>query len=206
MKSKLTYFVTGIVLSIISFNIGGWNIEKGMIFLLEKRDFIFDKILDVNDNYKATQVILIRINDAYYGLFLKPHYFDSPVLSWILLGISGGSFYYAFQNLLSKNKNVDESEKKIQTHPFVAQQPSFSKTWQEYRPTLSDIDPNILIHLDDEQKSQLERLLNRMGDTDIAEQYVIVCRDNTVQLMSIERWKEINEQSYGNKFKLIYKK
>ena len=57
----------------------GWKLVWGIVIWggLVSDDFIFN-----------TSSILLRFNDAYYGLLLTNRFFDSPTISWFL-GASG---------------------------------------------------------------------------------------------------------------------
>lgn len=46
-----------------------------------------------------SKYIVFRFNSDYYGVYITDRYFDSPTLSWILLGVGVGAFVGSIQHL-----------------------------------------------------------------------------------------------------------
>lgn len=44
--------------------------------------------------------ILVRIDKAYYGFIKDTSFFDSPIIQWIMLLLSFGTFWWALQILI----------------------------------------------------------------------------------------------------------
>ena len=51
---------------------------------------------------------VFRINEKYYGFIKDAHFFDSPVIQWIMLLLSLGAFVWAIQMLLTGNFGDDD--------------------------------------------------------------------------------------------------
>lgn len=47
--------------------------------------------------------MLVRINDTYYGFVNNMHFFDGPVVQWIMLVVALGVFWIAITNLFGLN-------------------------------------------------------------------------------------------------------
>ena len=71
--------ISMIFFSINCFLIGGWDIGKAVVWgSYRNKNFIFDEKFGV----------VFKFNDGYYGLFFEDRFFNSPFISWFLLGIS----------------------------------------------------------------------------------------------------------------------
>lgn len=105
-KDKPADFWTRIISSIfllgtgwILFKFGSWHLVLGKkisILLqyissgsLEKRNLIWEE-----------NGIAFRFNDSFYGFAKNGHYFDSPLVQWIMLFISLGLFIWSIEMLL----------------------------------------------------------------------------------------------------------
>jgi hypothetical protein len=99
------------------------------------------------------------------------------------------------------NRSLQKRKQKI-----IDEQRLLLIKWEEERPKLSDIDPDIIASLSDNQKSQVEGKLQLMANPDFAVKHVIALTYGKIKLIEIERWKTIIESEYADKFKLIYKK
>ena len=88
------------VIAIAMFIVGGWDIGKLSLFGLNGKAFVWDTIKDIS-NYQDIQIIAVRVNNAYWGLFCKQRFFDAPVFSYILLVGSLSFFSYFFEALFT---------------------------------------------------------------------------------------------------------
>ena len=67
-------------------------------------DAFFQYIL--TGEYDQKNIILngngfwFRINDKYFGFSRNGHFFDSPIIQWLMIGLSVAAFYCAIQMLI----------------------------------------------------------------------------------------------------------
>ena len=89
------------------FYFGSWHL------ILNRKIDIFLQFLSTGQ-LKQQSVILdgdgfvFRINDKYFGFIKDGHFFDSPVIQWIMIFLSLGAFFYAIQMLLTGNFGSDD--------------------------------------------------------------------------------------------------
>jgi len=71
--------ISMIFFSFSCFLIGGWDVGKAVVWgTYRNKSFIFDEKFGV----------VFKFNDGYYGLFFEDRFFNSPFISWFLLGVS----------------------------------------------------------------------------------------------------------------------
>jgi len=90
------------------------------LFYFGSWHLILGKKIDVFLQYFATgqlelQNIIVerdgfvfRVNEKYYGFMRDVHFFDSPVIQWIMLLLSLGAFVWAIQMLFTGNFGSDD--------------------------------------------------------------------------------------------------
>ena len=96
------------------FYFGSWNIAWGKKLsaleqLLVRYDngrnvsdsqILYDLVSNKRSNFiMDSQEVLVRINDTYYGFVNNLHFFDSPIIQWIMLFAALSAFYYAISIL-----------------------------------------------------------------------------------------------------------
>ena len=89
------------------FHFGSWHIvfsQKISLMLqylstgkLEAQNFILEE-----------DCFVFRINEKYYGFVKDVHFFDSPVLQWIMLILALGAFIWAIEMLLTGSFGDDD--------------------------------------------------------------------------------------------------
>jgi len=76
------------------FHFGSWLLVIGREVGFGMRNFIWEGT-----------TILVRINEKYYGLANDARFFDSPIIQYVMLGLSIGLFIQALNVLFSNDDN-----------------------------------------------------------------------------------------------------
>lgn len=89
------------------FYFGSWHLILGKkidLFLL----YISNGQLKQQSIILEGDGFLFRINEKYFGFVKDGHFFDSPVIQWIMLILSIGVFFWAIQMLLTGDFGSDD--------------------------------------------------------------------------------------------------
>jgi uncharacterized Zn-finger protein len=85
------------------FHFGSWHLVLGkkVSALQQFLQFLKTWQLKLEQDFILDYyTILIRINDSYWGFARDTYFFDSPVLQWIMLGLSIGALVWALEVLI----------------------------------------------------------------------------------------------------------
>ena len=108
------------------------------------------------------------------------------------------------RKLISGSKYAEKVKVDPSTEKLVENQSEETKNYvapkNETQNKLSGIPIELLNKLSSAKKYKLERLIEEMGKSDI-----IVYHDNTVKLLSKERWDGIVSSGASNQYEIIYK-
>ena len=91
----------------VLFHFGSWSLvlgEKLDVFLQYFLTGQFEQQSIIIDGYG----FVFRVNEKYYGFIRDSHFFDSPVIQWVMLFLSLGVFVMAIRILFTADFGSDD--------------------------------------------------------------------------------------------------
>jgi hypothetical protein len=103
MGKRILYFFGLLILFILAFIIGGWDLiigaKKSLLTILLEGD---------SGLIWTSDTLAVRFNDKYYGFLNTHRFFNAPFIAWILLMFSLISLYYSLKILFFGDESIEE--------------------------------------------------------------------------------------------------